>query len=127
MKVNTNQFGEVEFDDNLIINFTDSIVGFENLNKYVLVNDNNELFLWLMSVDEPEIIFPLFPINALLEDFPFKEKFQTFGIVKLDSDPANITINLKAPVYINQETKKGFQQILDKENLQIDYKLFVQS
>lgn len=124
MKINTNQFGEVEFDESMIISFKDGILGFENYKKYLLINSGSDFFLWLTSIDEPELVFPLFSTRVLMEEYPFEEGFEAFGIVKLDPDPLKITVNLRAPVYINQDEKSGFQKILDEDELPIDYILF---
>lgn len=124
MKINTNQFGEIEFDESMIIRFKDGILGFENYKKFLLINSGNDLFLWLTSIDEPELVFPLCGIRVLMEEYPEVKGFEAFGIVKLDPDPLKISVNLKAPVYINQEEKTGFQKILDEDELPIDYILF---
>ena len=124
MKIKNNYFGEIEFDEKMIVNFSDGIIGFEELKKFLLINNNNGLFLWLTSVDEPEIIFPLFAVDVIYNNYPKEEGFEVFGIVKLDREPENITINLKSPVYINEKIKSGFQKIIDVENYPINYKLF---
>jgi flagellar assembly factor FliW len=124
MKIKNDYFGEIEFDEKMIVNFSDGIIGFEELKKFLLINNNNGLFLWLTSVDEPEIIFPLFAVDVIYNNYPNEEGYEVFGIVKLDREPENITINLKSPVYINEKIKSGFQRIIDVENYPINYKLF---
>ncbi len=125
MKIKTSQFGEVEFTDENIIIFEDGILGFEELKKYLLISEKDEVFYWLTSIEQPEIIFPLFPVNLLREDYQQEEDFEPYGIVKLDKDPGKITVNLKSPIYINQKNRKGFQKILDVEKYPINYQLFV--
>lgn len=127
MKISTQQFGEIEFDESQIIEFNEGIIGFEDYKKYLLVNAGDELFLWLTAVDEPEVIFPLVSIRALVEDYPFDAEGETFGIVTLNKEPLKITVNLKAPVCISQNSKRGFQKILDNELYPIDYNLFAES
>jgi flagellar assembly factor FliW len=127
MKIYTNQFGEIEFDENMLIEFKDCIIGFEEYKKYLLINSGEELIMWLTSVDEPEIVFPLCSIRILMDEYPEESGSEPFGIVKLDPDPLKITINLKAPVYIDQDKKSGFQKILDEDNLPIDYILFTEN
>lgn len=124
MKINNSQFGEIEFGEDMIIEFKNGVLGFEEYKKYLLINSGNELILWLTCVEEPELVFPLCTVRLLMEDYPEVAESEAFGIVKLDPDPLKITINLKAPVYINQEKKSGFQKILDDDNLPIDYILF---
>lgn len=127
MKVANKQFGEIEFTQDMLIKFDDGIIGFENLKDYLIVNSGDELFLWLMSVDEPEIIFPLFGINALWDEYPQLQDSEPFGIVNLNKDPRKITVNLKAPVYVNLKEKKGIQKILDEDGFPIDYILFLEN
>jgi flagellar assembly factor FliW len=126
MKLETFQFGEIEFDDTKVINFQDGVIGFENLKKYILLKPEDDLFLWLSSIDEPEIIFPLFPIEALYDNYPAKEGHGTYGIVCLNKEPEKITINLVSPVYIDQQNKVGCQIILEDDKYIINYKLFKQ-
>lgn len=126
MKLTTKQFGEIEFGEDRIIKFNDGILGFENLKNYLLIKTEDELFYWLNSIEEAEIVFPLFGINALDDKYPQVEEHEAFGIVTLNADPAKITINLKAPVYINLSKKDGYQKILDTDKYPIDYNLFVE-
>lgn len=126
MKINTYQFGEMEFDENLIISFETGMIGFEELKQFLLVKTDDELFYWLNSIQQPEIAFPLIGIRVIDEDYPTKESFEAFGIVTLNKDPLQITVNLKAPVYINQAQKTGFQKILDADRYSLYYNLFVE-
>jgi flagellar assembly factor FliW len=127
MKLKTKQFGEIEFDEHIIIKFPEGILGFEKYKKFLLIIEDESLFYWLTSIDEPELVFPLFPTRLLEENFPSESDYEAFGIVKLDKNPSNVTINLKAPIYLNQNEKVGFQKIFDNENYPIDYKLFIEN
>lgn len=124
MKLQTKQFGEIEFDEDIIISFKEGMIGFENLNRFILIHKEEDIFYWLMSVDEPEITFPLFSTRLLEYDIPEKGEFEAFGIVRLNKEPSEITVNLKAPIYINQQERRGEQVILDSDKFPIDYQLF---
>lgn len=127
MKLKTDQFGEIEFSEDLILNFQDGLYGFEQLKKYLLIKTDDDLFYWLTSVERPEICFPLVGTRIIDEEFPEVENYEAFAIVTLNKDPLLITANLKAPVYINQDKKTGFQTIIDTDKYPINYKLFVES
>lgn len=127
MKIHTHQFGEVIFEKENIVKFTQGLFGFENLRNYLLIKTNEDLFYWLNSVDEPEISFPLVGARLINTSFPEEENHEAFGIVTLNQDPLKVTVNLKAPVYINQNSKTGFQKIIDQENFPVDYNLFVEN
>lgn len=126
MEIITKQFGKHQFDESIIIEFKEGIFGFSEYHKYILISVEDELFYWLTNIEEPEIMFPLFPIRLLEENYPQLEGYEAFGIVKMDKNPLNITVNLKAPVYISQNDKIGFQKILDTDKYPINYNLFVE-
>lgn len=124
MKIQNEQFGEINFEEDSVIKFEDGLLGFEELKEFLLISEEEGLFLWLTSIDEPEIIFPIFSINVLQEKLETTESYEPFGIVKFDKEPENVTINLKAPVFINQVEKKGYQKLIDNEANVVDYPLF---
>ena len=125
MKLLNKQFGEIEFEEEAIIKFEEGILGFEELKEYLLFSETDGYFFWLISVNEPEIIFPLFSLKLLQEEYSDEEKLEPYGIVKLDKEPENISVNLKAPVFIDHNEKIGYQKIIDNENYQVNYPLFV--
>lgn len=127
MKITTHQFGEINFEDEHLVKFSFGLFGFEQLKNYLLIKTDEELFYWLNSVDEPEIAFPLIGTRVIDTSFPEEENHEAFGIVTLNQDPLKVTVNLKAPVYINQNKKTGFQSIIDDEKFPVDYKLFVEN
>jgi flagellar assembly factor FliW len=124
MKIKTQLFGEIEFKEDLIIKFVPGPIGFEQLNKFLLIKADDDIFYWLNSIEKPEIAFPLVGIRIIDDAFPEERNFEPFGIVTLNSDVLKITVNLKAPVYINQISKTGFQKILDTDKYPIRYNLF---
>lgn len=129
MEIKNQQFGNIEYTEDSIIKFDEGLLGFEDLTSFLIVNDENGIFSWLTSVDQPEIIFPILSIKLLQEDYDsnVEENFEPFGIVRLDKKPEDITINLKAPVFIDLSDKKGFQKILDKEEYPVSYPLFIKN
>jgi flagellar assembly factor FliW len=126
MKINTHQFGEVEYSEDLVINFAEGLFGFENLHKYLFIKTEDELFYWLNSVEQPDIAFALIGLRIIDEKFPTIEENEAFGIVTFSKNPADVKVNLKAPVYVNQDSKSGFQKIIDSDRYPIAYNLFVE-
>jgi flagellar assembly factor FliW len=126
MKINTHQFGEIEFTEDFIISFEDGLFGFEHLHNYLFIKTDDDLFYWLNSIEQPEIAFPLIGTRVIDEKFPTEIEYESFGIVILSKNPADIKVNLKAPVYINHDKKTGFQKIIDNDKYPIDYSLFVE-
>lgn len=127
MKLSAFQFGEIEFDESMILRFSDGIIGFENLTEFLLITREDELFSWLTSVKEPEMVFPLFPVRLLINEYPETDENVAYGIVRLDKDPSKITVNLKAPIYINAKQMTGYQKIIDSDKYPLNYQLFVEN
>ena len=123
MKINTRQFGEIDFNPEIMINFNSGIFGFENLKNYLLIKAEDDFFYWLNSVEEPEIAFPMVGVRVIDDKYPLENDNEAFGIVTMNQDILKISINLKAPVYINQSNKTGFQKILDNEKYPVNYNL----
>ncbi|WKZ70141.1 MAG: flagellar assembly protein FliW [Melioribacteraceae bacterium] len=126
MKITNKQFGEFEFSKENILHFKNGLFGFEEYKSFLLIKSENDLFFWLNSVDQPELIFPLVGLRIIDDSYPQNDETEAFGIVTLNSDPNNTTVNLKAPVYINQDKKEGFQTIIDHDKYMVNYKLFVE-
>lgn len=127
MKLQNRQFGTIEYDPNTVIKFEQGILGFDELKEFILISEEDGYFFWLTSVDEPEIIFPLFSINMLQDEYEVIDNMEPYGIVKLDKNPENMSINLKAPVFINHNEQRGFQKIIDSEEYPVAYPLFVKN
>lgn len=124
MKIKTHNFGEVEFTEDLIVRFNSGILGFESLTKYLFIKPEDDFFYYLNSVENPEIAFPLIGIRMIDDKYPEEKDHEAFGIVNLNSDVLKITVNLKAPVYLNQNTKTGYQKILDTDKYPVNFNLF---
>lgn len=143
MKINTTRFGEVEVDENLIFNFKSPIIGFEDAQLYVLIeNDENNIFRWLQSVQFPELAFPVSKANYFQIDYNFEIDDKTVEMLELNSiddvlslnivnipkgQPQLSTINLLAPVIINKRTKAAAQLILNGSEYLVKHPIFPQA
>lgn len=141
MTLQTRLFGEINIDENKVIQFADGMIGFADLKKFMLIHDSeveNPKMLWLQSLDEPSIAFPVIdPLvvkpdyNPTVED----ELFQNIGeiqnnevlvltTVTVPSDITGMSTNLKAPIVINPATLKGCQIIVDNEDYPIKFYVY---
>jgi len=140
MKLNTKHFGEIEINEENIISFPEGIPAFENVKRYVMIeNPNPELpFNWLQGVDEPSLAFVIVNPFLFKEDYEFDIPQTTIDalsiegqqdificcIVTVPQNVAETTMNLKAPIIINNKNNKGKQIVLDSEKYEIKYKVF---
>lgn len=125
MEISNAQFGTMEYTEDQIIRFEGGLAGFENYKNFLMVQLDFVLFYWLVSIDEPEVVFPLAPINSFMENYHTEYGTIPFGLVTFNSDPTKITVNLRAPLYINNDKKTGYQKLL--ERYKTNYPLFVKT
>ncbi len=140
MIVKTMQFGEIEVDEDKILNFPDGIIGFSDCKHFILVSEEElEPFQWLLCIDEgnEEIGFPLLPPFVFVQDYlkylpkdiqaEFKKgdecPVNVFGVITIKGSNGSMTINLRGPIIIDVEKKEGKQIILTSESIPVDFPL----
>jgi len=128
MKVDTKAYGLMEVDEKQKISIPQGLFGFEDYIDYVLLDSDNQPFLWLQSVDEKEIAFILINpflfrkdyeaniTNEELAEIGIKssENALVFVIVTIPQDGGPMTANLQGPLIINKENMMGMQAILSE-------------
>lgn len=133
MKITTRQFGEIEFSEDMLIHFPKGIIGFEKCRRFLIINDEEyEPFRWLIAVDEQEIGFPVLnPFlvtcdydkelpNRLVKKFVSGSKaLDIFCVVTLNGEGGRVTINLKSPIIIDYDEKRGEQVILASDAIPV--------
>ncbi len=140
MKINTRMFGEIDIDEEKIINFDLGIIGFDFLKKFTLIHDEDEednSVIWLQSLDEPAFAMPVMnPLLAMdnynpsVEDELFKNIGETDGDIivfvtlTVPDKIENMTVNLRAPIIINPKTRKGCQIIVEETEYLVKYPVY---
>jgi len=126
VKINTTRFGEIDIEENKIINFPLGIPGFANLKRYILL-DYKDPIKWLHAVDDPDVAFivaepfSLFPDYSLtveddIEQFlEIKDAAEAVVLVILNVADNRLNANLKAPIIVNISKLKAAQIILEDE------------
>ncbi len=129
IKVNTLHFGDMEVEPSHVFDFTDGMLGFEELKRFVLVSHQDyDPFKWLISLDNPDIGFPLLDPFFLDEgyragrDIDYENEV-VFTVVTLGGMDATMTANLKAPVILNIGSRNGRQIILTSDKYSPTYEI----
>ncbi len=142
MQIESRIFGSIEIDEDKIITIPDGIMGFEQYTGYTLAYDSEKEskngIMWLQSIEEPSLAFPVMDPALIIEDyspmiedewlapighFESDDELCLFNILTVPSDIENMTINLKAPLIINTNTKKGCQLIVNND-YSVRYKIY---
>lgn len=139
MDIKTRDFGNIKSRESDIIIFTESIYGFDDYKKYVLLQDGPEDdIFYLQSIDKETLAFVLVdPYSCIheyepsLTDEDLKElkvnneaelKFLVIAIIKeeiLDS-----VVNLKSPIAINPKLRMAKQVIVQNLEYPLRYPIF---
>lgn len=127
----TRIFGEVDIEEEKVLNFPNGIIGFPELTRFALIHDAEKEdkggIRWLQSLQEPEFALPVTDPLYLIDSYNPEvedELLQPIGnvekcdllvlvAVSVPSDPAQISINLMAPVVINVTERKGCQVLVE--------------
>ena len=139
MKVNTTRFGELTVNNEDIINFSEGLLGFENLSKFFVVDPgDNTLILWLQSIEDASVAFPIIEPKIFKPDYVAKLlpadmasiKLETisdakiYSILTIPSDITTMSANLKAPIVINNVKKIAKQIVLQDNKLSVKYEMY---
>jgi flagellar assembly factor FliW len=137
--IQTTRFGQVEIQDQDVLSFSEGILGFAELHRFVLLDDpTDDIFAWLQSCDEPAIAFPVLEPELFAENYKVtlaKTDFESLKmtdigkarllcIVTIPDDPTQMTANLKAPVVINIAGRAARQCVLQDNHLAIREPIF---
>lgn len=137
MEVISPVHGKITYDENEIIKFEKTILGFDELHNFILRKVENSNFTILQSLEDEKISFVLISPFDIVSDYEIKLGNETverievdtandvsiFSLVTLNSDIKKITANLKAPIVINVKKNLGEQIIVDKEKYKIKHPL----
>ncbi len=123
----------IELSDPL--EFPAGLPGFEE-HKQFIFESKAEMrpFLWLRSVDDPEVALPVISCLLLKKQVqlhiskkdlsligsPAEGDIAPYYILRVDSKEGTITANTKAPVIINTRSMQGRQIILERDDLVVD-------
>lgn len=142
MLIQTKYFGEIDLTEDKIITLERGLFGFEDFKKYTILYDcekeGGANVSWFQSVDEPTLAFPVMNPLLVKEDYnPVVEDELLSGIGEISEEnlvilltmtvPANIkemSVNLKAPIIINADTRKGAQLIVENQDYEVKYKIY---
>ncbi|MCM1157897.1 MAG: flagellar assembly protein FliW [Bacteroidales bacterium] len=142
MLAKTKFFGEVELDDNKVLEFPNGIIGFEDFKKFAILydidNESETRISWLQSLDEPALALPVIDPLAVIPEYapmiedellkvlgsPADEDLLFLLVMTVPSDMTKVTANAKAPIIINAAQCKGIQLIVDNADYPVKYNVY---
>ena len=141
VKVNTSRFGDLEVDKKDIINFTEGLLGFDQLTRFFVVDPGDQtLILWLQSVDDAKVAFPVLEPRVFSPNFtlqllpselnslnlsPTESDIGVYTILTIPQDITQMSANMKAPIVINNKQKIARQIVLQDSKLEVKHPMYL--
>lgn len=128
VEIKTRDFGIIEINKDEIITFPAGIPGFVDYREFVVLSlEDDSPFVIMQSVEESELAFILIAPWEIVSDYEFEigEKIEealklksekdllVFVTVSIHQEINDMTVNLAAPLIINNREKIARQLILD--------------
>jgi flagellar assembly factor FliW len=127
MLIHTINFGDLEIQEEKIIFFKQGVPGFPQIHRFVKLDfEDLKPFQYLQAVDDPPIA--LLVVNPFSVDpgYAFElaksdmEEIRTtdtnetsvYAVATIPDDPEQATVNLMAPIVVNERSKRAKQVIL---------------
>lgn len=139
MRIETTRFGSLEISEEQIIHFPEGIPGFLNEKAFVhLPHDPESPFSFLQSTMEANLSFLLVNPFEFIQEYEFtledevtkelelseENPPQIFVIATVRENIKDMTVNLLAPIVVNESKGIARQVILGKPEYAIRHKLF---
>ncbi len=136
----TKLFGEIEVDETKKITFVQGIVGFPELREFMLIHDSESKgnIRWLQSLQEPAFAMPVIdPLTIMNEynpqiedellaplDLTDENSMLVLVTITIPKEIKKMSVNLRAPIVINGETRKANQIITDEDRYSVKYPIY---
>lgn len=139
MKITTRMNKTIEVREKDIVTLPEGVVGFEEYQRYVfLANPEEEPFIWLQCVDQPEVAFVLIDPMVIDSNYDFEvdddtielldlsdpKNIRLYAIVTVKPDPSKMTANLLAPILLNKANQRARQLVLHQSTFSTRHPIF---
>ena len=130
----TTRFGEITVPEEDVFTFRWGLPGFGFLRDFVvLALEDQKPYVWLQSLERPEIALPLIDPWALFDDYDPQLPAVTAAVMEIERpdefclmcvcvvgpDAKELTVNLLAPVVINLRARIGRQVMLEDSDYSV--------
>jgi len=139
MRIHTISFGDLEISEDKTITFKEGLPGFPQIHKFaVLEMEELRPFRYLQALEDPPV--SLFIINPFVIDpnYEFRltdadmegincsnsAELSVYAVATIPGDPDSASLNLMAPIVINEKGRCGKQVIMHESKYSVKHPLF---
>ncbi len=120
VKIDSTRFGTIDVPDDTILTFPSGMIGFGDLHRYAILKQREDsVFLWLQSVDDGALAFPIvlpwvfywdYEVQLSDEDMRLldverADQISIYCVVRVTANVREATINLFSPVVVNNQDR----------------------
>lgn len=130
------RFGAVEIDESSVLEFPDGLIGLGGHRYTLLSHEPNSPFLWLQSLEDPDLALPVTNPHLFFGDFALVLADEVAAHVGLDAEttvdvyvtvrtadnPADFAANLRAPIIVRDG--RGHQVLNEAPGCELRAPLF---
>jgi flagellar assembly factor FliW len=124
LQYSTSRFGTIETNEGQEIRIKGGLFGFTNLSKYIIIHQRNQgPFVWLQSLERPELAFPLIDPHLVYPDYVLElsreeadgigiedeNDVKIFVLVAIQVGNKRLQLNMQGPLIINQKNSLAMQ------------------
>lgn len=138
MLIHTLNFGDLEVEEDKVITFKEGLPGFPQIHRFMVLElEELKPFYYLQALDDPPI--SLFIVNPFLVDPTYEFRLAdsdmedinstnsaevtVYAVATIPDDPSKATLNLMAPIVINNRVRRGKQVILHESKYLVKHPL----
>jgi len=136
--IRTISFGEIEIPENKILYFKEGLPGFPNHHRFaVLAFDDLKPFEYLQALDEPPVAFLVIDPFLVVAEYRMdlsepdladlastdSAEMTVYAVATVPEDPWKATVNLFAPIVVNEKNRSGRQFLLHDSEYSVKHPL----
>jgi len=135
MRITTSRFGRIDVDAGDILRFPSGLPGLEDCREWALLADaSNDALGWLQSTNRGDVALAVVSPRRFVPEYQVRiprselsplaiaDMRQAQVVVVVGTNGRSLTLNLKAPIVINLETRTG-RQVVASGELPLQYEL----
>jgi len=135
MRITTTRFGCIDVEASDLIRFPSGMPGLEDCREWALLADaSNDALGWLQSTNRGDVALAVVSPRRFVPDYQVRiprselsplaisDMRQAQVVVVVGTNGKSLTLNLKAPIVINLETRTG-RQVVASGELPLQYEL----
>jgi flagellar assembly factor FliW len=138
LRVRTLSFGEIEIPETKILHFKEGLPGFPQHHRFAVLSfDDLKPFEYLQAIDEPPVAFPVINPFLVLAKYhmelsdsdlaelasPDPAELTVYVVATVPEDPWKATVNLFAPIVVNENNRCGRQFFLHDSGYSVRHPL----